>query len=382
MEKHYLKTKEDTEATYPVHLYFCDDCGLTQLIGSAPPEVLYDNYVTLSGWKNQPHVQHSIDVLKKITDLTPASSIIEIGSNDGIFLEALTQNGFPNLLGVEPALDAFKVSESRGFKTINDFLTPDKAIEIKNEFGEFDMLVSRQSLEHISDLSGMMKAFNLLVKKDGYVLIEVPDFSNNLDNKDYGLWEEHVNQFTLETLRYFSNLAGFELIHEEKILFSGRILFVVGKKIADVKAPKDFIPSLKQQNLDYATSWPVFTKELEAYLSEQKSNGKTIAVYGASSRVFCLLNFSGLSKYIDVILEDHPGKQNQVMPGGRIQIVPGTELYNGKIDICLLAVNTENEDAVIAKHAKWVEQGGKFYSVLPPSEKLLPFWQKMASAKP
>jgi len=375
--KHYLKKKTDEAATYPVHLFFCEDCGLTQLVGSAPPEKLYDNYVTLSGWKNQPHIDHSIAILKKITNITPTSQIIEIGSNDGIFLTALTEKGFDNLLGVEPAVDAYKVATKLGFKIINDFLTPHKADDIKKEYGEFDLLVSRQSLEHISDLHGMIKAFNSLVKTNGYLLIEVPDFTHNLKNKDYGLWEEHVNQFTIETLRYFCNLAGFKLIHEEQILFSGQTLFVIGKKIEDAKASNDYIDTLKNSNLEYVKSWPVFKQALVSYLSELTSNGKKIAIYGAASRIFCLLNYLDISKYISLILDDHPGKINTYMPGGRIPIVSSNELYSANIDICLLAVNAENEDTVIGKHNKWIEKGGQFYSVLPPSEKLIPFWEKM-----
>jgi hypothetical protein len=49
-------------------------------------------------------------------------------------------------------------------------------------------------------------------------------------------------------------------------------------------------------------------------------------------------------------------------------------LYTQKIDICLLAVNTENEEKVINRHSKWIQQGGLFWSVFPPSDRLLPMW--------
>ena len=50
-------------------------------------------------------------------------------------------------------------------------------------------------------------------------------------------------------------------------------------------------------------------------------------------------------------------------------------LNTQKIDICLLAVNTENEEKVIRRHLSWEENGGKFYSVFPPSDRLLPVWE-------
>src|SRR5688572_25729825 len=108
--KHYLTHKDESRPTWPVKLYFCDECGLTQLADSCPPEVLYDNYVTLSSWKNQPHVQHEIDIIKSLDGIRPDSKIIEIGSNDGMFLEQMARNGFTSLLGVEPAKDAYDLS--------------------------------------------------------------------------------------------------------------------------------------------------------------------------------------------------------------------------------------------------------------------------------
>ena len=59
--KHYLCDCSEVQPTWPVKLYFCEYCGLTQLVDSCPPDVLYDNYVTMSSWKFQPHVQHEIN---------------------------------------------------------------------------------------------------------------------------------------------------------------------------------------------------------------------------------------------------------------------------------------------------------------------------------
>ena len=111
--KHYLTDRLQEHSTYPFKLYFCEQCGLTQLVDSCPPEILYENYVTLSSWKFQPHLKHEIDVLKSLPDLHSNSKIIEIGSNDGIFLEELIHSKFHNVLGIEPAKDAHDFHRKR-----------------------------------------------------------------------------------------------------------------------------------------------------------------------------------------------------------------------------------------------------------------------------
>jgi hypothetical protein len=111
----------NAEKKWPVRLYFCTSCGLSQLQESCPPEVLYDNYVTLSGWKPQAHLVHEVNYLISLPGINTNSSAIEVGSNDGNFLEGLRAAGLSNLLGIEPALDAFNISTQKGFNVINKF---------------------------------------------------------------------------------------------------------------------------------------------------------------------------------------------------------------------------------------------------------------------
>ncbi|MBK8759917.1 MAG: methyltransferase domain-containing protein [Sulfuritalea sp.] len=375
--KHYLAEQSGDQPTWPVKLFFCESCGLTQLVDSCPPEILYDNYVTLSSWKFQPHVQREIDLIKSLEGMGPDAKIIEIGSNDGMFLHQLSLNGYENTLGVEPAKDAYGLAVAQGVNTLQDFLSPELSRTIKAQYGLFDLFVSRQNLEHISDLRGVAESIGILVKPNGFVLIEVPNFACNLRSRDYGLWEEHVNYFTVDTLRHFLSLAGVELVHEETILFSGESICFIGRKSGKPHRSLDYVAALRRLNVEYSEHWPDFRRSLGEFLSAQKRAGRKIAVYGAGSRVFCLLNFAGVAASIDVIVDDQQEKQNKFMPGSRvpIPILPSDALYSQGIDICLLAVNTENEDKVVGKHAEWVRNGGTFWSVLPPSERLLPVWQ-------
>lgn len=373
--KHYLSEGAEVRPTWPVRLHFCEQCGLTQLADSCPPEILYENYVTLSSWKFQPHVQHEIDVIKSLPGMKPDAKIIEIGSNDGMFLEQMSENGFKNTLGIEPAKDAYDLSVAKGINALQVFLSAESSRAIIGKHGEFDLFISRQNLEHMSDLQTVARSIQELVKPNGYVLIEVPNFTCNLQWQDYSLWEEHVNYFTIDTLRHFMALAGVEIFHEEIIQFSGEGIFVIGRKIENVTCALEYLPGLKLKNTKYADEWPVFRAAISEYLLSQKQAGKKIAVYGAGARVFCLINFTGIASAIDVIVDDQLEKQNKFMPGGRIQIVPSEALYSQGIDICLLGVNTENENKVIAKHEKWVQSGGTFWSVLPPSDRLLPVWR-------
>lgn len=374
VSKHYLAEQSDEQPVWPVKLFFCEACGLSQLVDSCPPEVIYDEYVTLSSWKFQPQVKHEIAVVQKLTGLGPEANIVEVGCNDAMFLEELALVGYCNVLGIEPSGDAHALAVAKGFEVVKEFLSPTLSGNLVDRRGKFDLFVSRQNLEHISDLKGVIESIDVLLKPNGFVLIELPNFECNLRCSDYSLWEEHVNYFTMETLRHLLSLSNIEIVHHEIFLFSGEGIFVVGQKRERVTSSLAYLPDLRRRNVTYAADWPLFREKIIAYLKQQRQAGKRVAVYGAGARAFCLINFAGLAPYLEVILDDQPEKQNWFMPGGRLPIVSGEALYDREIDICLLAVNTENEGKVVDKHSRWTDQGGKFWSVFPPSNRLLPVW--------
>ena len=98
----FLTSPSEEEYVHPVNLYYCESCGLIQLVDPIPPELLYTEYVCLSSWKAQPHLPRLVQLVEELPGLDRKSRIIEIGSNDGIFLDALRARGYENLLGVEP----------------------------------------------------------------------------------------------------------------------------------------------------------------------------------------------------------------------------------------------------------------------------------------
>ena len=373
--KYFLARPSEQSPVWPVKLFFCESCGLTQLVDACPPEVIYDDYVTLSAWKFQPQVQYEIDLTRKLTRLGPKANIVEIGCNDALFLEELKSVGYTKLVGIEPSDNAHALAVGKGFNVINEFLSPELSSKLVARHGEFDLLISRQNFEHISNLRGVIQSLDILLKPDGYVLIELPNFEMNLRCSDYSLWEEHVNYFTVDTLRFMLAQANIEVIHEEIFLFSGEGIFVVGKRVEKITPSLSYLPSLKKRNQEYATNWPAYKSALHKYLSAQVMAGKKIAFYGAGARAFCLINFADIAEHIEFILDDQIEKQGKFMPGGKIPIVPSDKLNSAHIDICLLTVNTENEDKVINKHENWVSNGGQFWSIFPPSDRLLPIWK-------
>lgn len=370
---HYLSQQHTKAPVYPVRLYFCQGCGLIQLADSAPQETLYSRYFCLSSWKHQPHLGRIAELVDGLPGLEKSSRILELGSNDGIFLGALKRRGYHNLLGVEPAEDAAQAAAKNGIETLRIYFDLKAACDILRERGKFQLIVARQTLEHISRLKEFMQAICALLSPGGYIIIEVPDFSLNLAAPDYTIWEEHLNYFTPETLGAFLEASGFEIIHRETVLFSGRAMIAIGRyggKGSGVPVYQCPLP-LSEEVLAYQHSWPLFRRAFRDYLASQRVKAGAICLYGAGSRASSLINFTGIAPYIDFVADDQPEKQGKYMPGSRLPILPSSALEKERPGLCLLAVNAECEEKVVKRHPDFK---GSFLSVLPPSEKLAPLW--------
>ena len=378
---YYLDKPTQEEYLHSVDLHFCQECGLTQLVDPVPPDMFYTNYLTLSAWKYQPHIYRLLDLIEKFPGIKKTSKIVEIGCNDGIFCKALIDRGYQEVIGIEPALDAQEAARQRGIEVVGGYFTTERAKQVVEQYGQCQLVVTRQVLEHISNLKAFQEALQIILAPDGYILIEVPNFGCNLTNLDYGLWEEHVNYFTLETLENFLVTAGIKLIHSETILYSSEALVVTGQysKPSPMIPVVEYLSMLSKQVLSYQKLWPEFCQHLITFLDEYRNRDKKIAIYGASNRVNSLINFTGIGSYIEFVLDDQFEKQGKYMPGSRLPIISGDQLELRSIDLCLLAVNTENDAKVMANHSPWQEQGGYIYSILPPGTRLPPFWKEMIS---
>lgn len=370
---HFLASPGEPEYRHAVVLGFCDECGLTQLIDPIPPERLYSDYHVLSGWKWSPHVPRVVELVESVLPVSRDSPVLEVGSNDGSFLAELRDRGYTNLLGIEPARDAVEAARARGIETAHAYFTPTTARGLTCE-----LFVARQVLEHVADLREFARAMQLVLEPGATVIVEVPDFGFNQSAPDYSaVWEEHVNHFTRGTLARFLATAGVELAHDETQIFSGQILLAVGRYTGAPLEPPELesVDDLRAAAGAYRDAWPGFRERLARYLAGEKAAGRRIALYGAGCRSCCLVNYADLQPYVDLVVDDQPEKQGKFMPGSHLPIRPSETLLDDGIDLCLLAVNAENEDRVIERQAPFRQRGGTFVSLHPPSARLPSFWR-------
>ena len=78
-------------------------------------------------------------------------------------------------------------------------------------------------------------------------------------------------------------------------------------------------------------------------LKRLKDKRKTVIGYGAPAKATTALNFFGISKEIDFIVEDNKLKHNKFIPGVNIPIKNKSKIKNKKNTLLVLAWNFYND---------------------------------------
>ena len=99
-----------------------------------------------------------------------------------------------------------------------------------------------------------------------------------------------------------------------------------------------------------------------------KSQGKSIAAYGAAAKGTVLLNYLGLdSQTIDYAVDRNHHKQGKFMPGVRVKIEAPEQLEVERPDyVVILPWNFRDE--IIRQQQNYLDAGGRFIVPIPELE--------------
>lgn len=368
---HHLKNNASDVDSYTgnFELYECLSCGFLFAGDYFAPQLdLYKNYITLSGMKTQIHAQRVVDTIGFFSS-KPNPRILEIGCNDGSFIKLLFAAGFDRIDAVEPATDAFHQALAVTHNVVNDFFSIE-LVENQLSFFEYDIVVTRQVLEHISDLHDFLQGIKLIMSPDGLLVIEIPDHGMNYCFSDYSFWEEHINYFTLNTLRQLLAFHGFSIFYYESAIFTGQAL-IVYCTLSSVQKSVQFFDYDADQRRSYVNRFPHFQSEFKSYLQDLKTRYESLYVYGAGCRSLCLINFLDCDDLVSAYIDDSPDKANKYTAGSSKPIL---HFQDSKPDaFYLLGVNAEVESRLISSKKL---AAGSYCGILPPSNRLPAFWQQ------
>ena len=312
-------------------------------------------------------------VAKKLQKRFKPRKVMEIGSNDGVFLK-----NFPKkkVIAVEPCKNLANLTKKK-FKTYPNFWDKKLSREIFKRYSKVDLIFSSNTISHIPNLKETFEAINNILSNRGVLVIEDPSLSSIIKINSYDqFYDEHVYVFSALSINKIVKDYQLKLFDAEKISNHGGSLryYITKKKNSFKKTSRlnKIINEEKKQGLNNFTTFRKFAKEVQksklklvALLKKLKKKNKKIISYGATYKSTTVFNYCKIdNKFFHYVTDTTKNKQGKFTPGMHIPILSPEKGFNESVDYAYLgAWNFKKE--IINKEKEYLKRGGRFITHVP-----------------
>ena len=347
------KINPDVEK-FPLELNYCDKCTNCQLSYVVNPKKLFTNYLYTSSTSKTftNHFDKAANNYIKKLKLKKNSLIIDVGSNDGIALKPFINRGYLNIIGVEPAKNLANLANKNGIKTINGFFNKEIIKKIKKKA---DLILASNVFAHSDKIDDIVKTIDTLLKPNGTFIIEIQYLIDTLKDCTFdNIYHEHVNYWCLHSLQKYFRKFNFEVYDAEKIDTHGGSLRVFIKKNNKIIKKNYTINKILKEEIKFGIfnykTLEIFRDKIELIKNnivknfiKLKNNNTVIVGFGAPAKATTAINYFGIEKFFNYVIEDNNLKHNKYIPGTKIKIISKDNLKN-KVDyLIVLAWNFFDE---------------------------------------
>jgi hypothetical protein len=239
----------------------------------------------------------------------PDGLIIEIGANDGTFLNILAQSGFPRRLGIEPSQALSALCERSGHAVVNLHLDEQSAHSLRASHGPAAAIICRHTLEHVPSPAALLRAMAVMLDEGGTLFLEVPDTDPVVGElRGFELWDEHLFYFSISNLRQILSACGFSVQSADVVSHRGSRNIVCWARRtlngSDATLRQD-AAALVRQCGEFGRRWSDFRRPLQ----EQSRHWRApVIAMGASHPQSNFLHFSRIGNVVSGLLDEDPEK--------------------------------------------------------------------------
>uniref|UniRef100_A0A6C0I416 RmlD-like substrate binding domain-containing protein n=1 Tax=viral metagenome TaxID=1070528 RepID=A0A6C0I416_9ZZZZ len=363
---HFIRTPKPQE-TIPLDLLLCINCNHIQLKEILDPRFLYSDYFYVSSTSNTMtnHLKESVIKFTKLFELNLHDNILEIGANDGVCIRELIDNGFTNVVGIDPAVN---IHSRHSLPIICDFFGSGSKDVIMSNYSSYKLIYAFHCMAHIEDIQDVFKTIFALLDDNGVFIMEVGYFYDVFKSKQFDvIYHEHIDYHTCSAMNNFAKINNLFLFDITKNDIQGGSIQFYFSKNKDIVINENVEQAITEEvsiglfHSSVLSNWKYSIEkicyDINSIINSLVNNGKKIAGYGASAKSTTLLYQLKISKNtLKYIIDDNIYKQNHFSPGLNIPIKSSDTLSNDKIDyIIILSCNFSGE--IVTRLANYRKTG-------------------------
>lgn len=313
----YVKDKDSIEEYFPLALNYCADCTHLQLTHAVNPDLLFKNYLYVSGTTQT--LRDYFDYFVKITERyfeKKQLSVLDIACNDGSQLDSYKKSNHITY-GIDPATNLYELS-SKNHKVVCDYFTEDSVLKLN---AKFDMIVAQNVFAHNSYPKEFLEVCKSYLNDAGKIFIQ----TSQANMVEYGqfdtIYHEHISFFNLNSMATLAKRSGLYLHDTFKTDIHGTSYVFVLTADPALDRTNELLSTEKLQTLEIVNRFASLSLKVVDDLKNElaKHKDSLIIGYGAAAKGNTLLNFGEID--LDYIIDDNPLKQNLYTPGKKIKII-------------------------------------------------------------
>lgn len=334
-----LENKEDKDyKVYPLGLKGCLECGHGQLSYFVDPKELFSNYTYVSSTSETMRT-HMAKLANFVLNLKgKEAAVLEIGSNDGLFLRSMTDIGLTNICGVDPAENIASKANEDGLTTVIGFWP-----EAGEEFSSlsFDVVIGQNVFAHTSDPLESLLEVKRVLSANGYAIFQTSQADMVANGELDTIYHEHCSFFVESSMSALAERAGLQLAYTHYVDIHGASslyilthdyaepdklsieLSAIASGLIGVEPKNDKEARLRKYRTkkDWDTFHKIATIKSAGALTVAESwmeDGYRIVAVGAAAKAITFLRASGLP--VDAFLDESDLKIGKWVPGLDVQI--------------------------------------------------------------
>ena len=352
--------KEDqlgAETFYPLQLGLCKNCGHVFTLFAIPPEDRYQkhdySYDSSNSIISVQHFQNFCETVLAEVPVQKDSLIVDIGGNVGTLLSQFKENGFTNVLNIEPSKNISKIAVTNGIPTFNGFFNKESSNYISENFDrKVDILLSSNVVNHADNMHDLIQSAKNILSAEGVFIFEAPYLMDLIQKTSFDtIYHEHVHYYGVKPLVEFLKKYGFSIFKIEKIDYMcGSIRVFASLKKPQSSFVSQMIETENEFGLYNIKTYQKFSSRvqmmkisLNSYLWEVRKKGGKIVGIGAATKGNTLLNYCKLdSDIISFVSDVSELKIGKFTPGSHIQIISDAAIDDSFTHALILPWNIAN----------------------------------------
>jgi hypothetical protein len=370
----------------PLELVRCDmtsnqeGCGLVQLRHTVPGSILYRSYWYRSG-VNQTMTRNLHSIAEQaealVGGLHPGDLVVDIGCNDGTLLDGYRASNL-KYMGFDPS-DVGRYAVEKGYDVVRDFYSYEHLRE-RHADRRARIITSIAMFYDLEYPGAFVEDVARALADDGVWAMELHYLPTMLAMNQFdAIVHEHLEYYSLAVIERLLAEAGLRVVRASLNDINGGSVRLFIRRASSF-APKEedalVLQGLRvrefEMALDAAEPYERFAaaaqqvrESLLATCRRLTEEGKTIHIYGASTKGNTILQYAGIDNTLVPYAADrNPDKQGSETIGTRIPIISEEMSRDLKPDY-YLALPWHFMDEFLERESEFLDRGGQFIVPMP-----------------